>query len=827
VNIIIRMSKTSIFIAIDFGKKLHRFYIIVFTLLLAMFWLKSPLAPKEAGGFLYIFISLFVFFLLWEAFFRQKIKNPGHKTSLQECLKLIKREKGGNLMEYIDYDCARVLDGAARNAKRQKKLLDSLIILSGILDNSAANFIFKRSELSLSELKKEVKNALKNKTEATDFPLILRTAAELALSRDGDIIDAGDFFVALSQGDPVFQKFLFDKQFSSKDIFNLAAWERERRMKEKRLGRFWDYHNLMRIGSVGKAWAAGYTPTLDYFSFDLTTAMAGYSAGSVGRRNEIENIERVLSKTGENNVVIVGDSDIGKRGVLYGFSALVVGGQTMPGLNFKRVVMLDIDKVLSGLKTPGEIRLRVNQILSEAVGAGNVILAVEDIHNFVGTEASFGVDISGILIPYLKSPKFQLIALTTFEGYHKSIVRSISFSNLFEKVEIKEPTKEESLLVIENIAPDFEKKYKLFISYGALREVVELSEKFIQDVPFPEKAIRLLNEAVIFAAGQKGKKIVLFSDVQQIVSGKVEIPIGELQAEEKEKLKNLEKIMHQRIVNQEEAVMAVCAAMRRSRTGVATAKKPIGTFLFLGPTGVGKTETTKTLAEAYFGSEKRMIRLDMSEYQQIDAINRLIGSPDGKEPGYLVTAIREDPFSLVLLDEIEKAHPNILNLFLQVLDEGRLTDNIGRTVSFLNAIIIGTSNAGSEFIRQAVLENKELDLFKKELLDKLQRESIFRPEFLNRFDEVIIFKPLSREHLLKIASLMLNSLNKRLLSQGIGISISPELLEKLVELGSDPVFGARAMARVIQDKVENFVANKLLGGEIKRGEMIVIDPQKI
>lgn len=260
---------------------------------------------------------------------------------------------------------------------------------------------------------------------------------------------------------------------------------------------------------------------------------------------------------------------------------------------------------------------------------------------------------------------------------------------------------------------------------------------------------------------------------------------------------------------------------------MATAKKPIGTFLFLGPTGVGKTETTKTLAEAYFGSEKRMIRLDMSEYQQIDAINRLIGSPDGKEPGYLVTAIREDPFSMVLLDEIEKAHPNILNLFLQVLDEGRLTDNIGRTVSFLNAIIIGTSNAGSEFIRQAVLENKELDLFKKELLDKLQRESIFRPEFLNRFDEVIIFKPLSREHLLKIASLMLNSLNKRLLSQGIGISISPELLEKLVELGSDPVFGARAMARVIQDKVENFVANKLLGGEIKRGEMIVIDPQKI
>ncbi|PIQ92039.1 MAG: hypothetical protein COV69_03980 [Parcubacteria group bacterium CG11_big_fil_rev_8_21_14_0_20_39_14] len=837
------MERTAIFIAIDFGKKLRKAHIFVFLILLLLFWLKSPLNREQAFGFLFIFVSLAVIFSLWEAFFQQKIKKPVYKISLNESLELLKKKAEArefapswrpdrelstiNLMGYLDYDCARVIDGAARLCKKKKRLLDSLSILSEILEEKRIRFIFNRSELNLKEFRREVKEALNLNKEGTDFPLILRTAAEFASSRWGQTIEIGDFFAALSQGDPIFQKFIFDKKLNPKDILNLTNWERGRYLEEKIKGKFWDYRNLMRIGSLGKAWAAGYTPSLDYFSFDLTQAMEGYSTGALGRREEIESIERILSKAGENNVIVVGDSDIAKRGVLYGFAALVINGQTVPSLNFKRVVMLDVDKILSGLKTPGEIRMRFNQVLSEVVGAGNVILAVEDIHNFIGSKASLGVDVSGILLSYLKSPKFQLIALTNFLGYHQSIAPFVSFSNLFDKVEIQEPSKEESLLVIENLIPGLEKKYKLFISYGAAREIIELSDRFIQDVPFPEKAIRLLQEVVIFVSRQKNKKLVLPKDVQEIVSGKVEIPIGELQAEEKEKLKNLEKIMHKRIVNQEEAVVGVCSAMRRARTGVAGTKKPIGTFLFLGPTGVGKTETTKTLAEAYFGSEKRMIRLDMSEYQQIDAINRLIGSPDGKEPGYLTTAIREDPFSLVLLDEIEKAHFRILNLFLQVLDEGRLTDSLGRTVSFLNAIIIGTSNAGAEFIRQVILEGKNLAVLKNELLDRLQRENIFRPEFLNRFDDIIIFKPLTKEHLSKIAHLMLNSLNKRLLPQGIGVSVTPELLEKLVELGSDPTFGARAMKRVIQDKVENFIANKLLEGEAKRGEMITIDPQTI
>jgi len=816
------MEKPPIFIALDFTKKLRIFYILFCFLMIFLLWTKIPLSLSEAVGFLLIFLSSLVIFLLWETFLNQKIKKPIYKILLSQALKAGKTADS-NLMEYVDFECAKFLTISTDIGEKNKRPLDSLVLASEILKHFKVSFIFNRISLNKKELAVEIKNAIKEKRDGVDFPLILRTAAELAVSRESKDIEIGDFFVAIAQGDPTFQKFISDRKISSKDLWTLVLWEKSQRKQGKMTGKFWDYHNLMRIGSIGRDWASGYTPTLDYFSFSLTNALSGYATGSIGRTEEIETIERVLSKSGENNVIIVGDSDISKKGVLYGFSALVAGGQTMSDINFKRVLVLDFDKVLVGLNTPGEIRLRFNQILSEAVNAGNVILVVEDIHNFMGGGSSLDLDLSGLLFPFLKSSRLQLIALTNFDGYFKVVNSNVSFSSLFEKIEIKEMSPEQSLLIIENMALSLEKKYNIFISYGALKEIIDLSSKFIQDIPFPEKAARLLNEAAIFASKKQEKKLLLQEDIQQIVSGKIEIPLGDLQTEEKEKLKNLEKIMHQRVVNQEKAISGLCEAMRRARAGVSGGKKPIGTFLFLGPTGVGKTETTKALAEAYFGSEKRMIRLDMSEYQQLDSMNRLIGSPDGKEPGFLVTAIRNDPFSLVLLDEIEKAHPNILNLFLQVLDEGRLTDSSGRAVSFLNTIIIGTSNAGAEFIREAVVAGKDQALLKTELLEKLQRDNIFRPEFLNRFDEISVFGPLSKEHLKKIAELMLGSLNKRLSSQGLGISITAELLDKLSELGNNPSFGAREMRRVVQDRVENFVAKKIINGETKRGELVTID----
>jgi ATP-dependent Clp protease ATP-binding subunit ClpC len=354
-----------------------------------------------------------------------------------------------------------------------------------------------------------------------------------------------------------------------------------------------------------------------------------------------------------------------------------------------------------------------------------------------------------------------------------------------------------------------------------------LTDRYIQDRPFPQKAIDILTEVLIYTK-QKREKIVLPEYVDKIISERTEVPIGEIQEDEKKKLLELEQRIHQRVVDQEEGIRVISQAMRRARTGIKNRKRPIGSFLFLGPTGVGKTETSKALAEVYFGSDTKMIRLDMSEYQEISTINRLIGSAEKNEPGLLTKAVLDSPFSVILLDEIEKAHPNILNLFLQVLDEGFLTDAFGRKINFSESIIIGTSNAGAELIRQCVKQGRNLQTFKDDLIDYLMKQGIFRAELLNRFDATIVFKPLTHEHLIKIAVLMINDLTKRLLDgTGVRLVVSPELIEKIVRIGYKPEFGARPMRRVIQDEIESRVAKMILEQDLKRGDFVKIEPNEI
>jgi ATP-dependent Clp protease ATP-binding subunit ClpC len=377
---------------------------------------------------------------------------------------------------------------------------------------------------------------------------------------------------------------------------------------------------------------------------------------------------------------------------------------------------------------------------------------------------------------------------------------------------------------LENLTLVLERKYKKFISYPALREIITLTERYLPSLPFPEKAMDILDEVVIYVADSTRDPIVLPKHVDKIISEKTQIPVGEIEAKEKNILLNLEDLIHQRIINQEEAVNEVSSAMRRARTGVTIRKGPMGCFLFLGPTGVGKTETSKALAEIYFGSEEKMIRLDMSEFQNTTDIPRLIGAAG--EEGMLTTKVRESPFSLVLLDEIEKAHPNILNLFLQVLDEGNLTDGLGRKVDFKSTIIIATSNAAYKVILKALKEKTEWSKVKQKLLENLFAEGIFRPEFINRFDAMVVFRPLTKENLLDIAELFLQKLKKNLQEKEVEFLITPELKEKIVELGYDPTFGAREMRRVIQDRVENILASALLSDRLKRGYRVKVDPEK-
>lgn len=619
---------------------------------------------------------------------------------------------------------------------------------------------------------------------------------------------------------------MIKSELKSEDIENLSDWLERIERKAAKRKRFWDLTNLNKKGSFAKDWCAGYTITLDKYSFDWTNAMATDGFGEiVGHSNEVFELERILSRLEINNALLVGNPGSGRKNIVQALTKRSFFNESLPQINYKRVVELNLSSLLSRIDNFEEVEFVINRIFEEVVYAGNIILVIDEFHNYVSEQTKPGViDISGLLVPFLRLPQLQIIAITTFSGLHKNIEKNSSLIGLFEKVEVSEISEKETITVLEKIVPFLEKKYKKFISYPVLKTIVSYSSRYLPAAPFPKKAIDLLDEIMIYVSSQRGKVLVLPKDVAKIVSDKTEIPVGEIEAQETSILLNLENLLHERIINQETAVKEVASALRRSRVEITKRKKPMGTFLFLGPTGVGKTETSKALSAVYFGAEDRMIRLDMSEFQAIKDIPRLIGSIE--QEGILTTKVREDPFSLILLDEIEKAHPNILNLFLQVLDEGHITDGLGRKVLFSNSIIIATSNAGAEVIWKDIKEDKQLNIIKEDLLALLFERRKFRPEFINRFDAVVIFKPLSKENLLGISELMLNKIKKNLKEEkGIDFIITQGLKERIVDLGYSPAFGAREMRRVIADMVENLLAISWLKKEIKRGDKITVDPE--
>jgi ATP-dependent Clp protease ATP-binding subunit ClpC len=697
--------------------------------------------------------------------------------------------------------------------------------------------IFEQLDLDKRLLKQKLNSKVSSSKKeiarniySQEFLEIIKRAGVLAGTNFHRQIEMRDFLAASAEREQGFREVLTEADMTSEDINRAAAWEDFVEHDLRKRKQFWRLENLRRIRGIGKRWAAGYTVNLDRYSLEITDIIKKQSLSIqlISHQKEIYAIERILARSGANNILLVGRPGVGRSSIAHAFAKKISEGRSFSNLNDKRILELDVQEALAGLVSQGEMLERLNVIFSEAVKAGNVILIIDEIHNFLGMGKGPGaIDIGSVILPYLSSVDFQLIGITSYEGWHKCIENNPSIKNLFVKVEVQEPNILQTILILEDMLPGLEKRYKLSVSYRILRDVVKLTDHYIQDVPFPEKAIDILTEVLVYTKTKNEKK-VLPDYVNKIISERVEVPVGAIKEEEREKLLALEERIHQRVIDQKEAVKLISEAMRRARAGVKEGKRPIGSFLFLGPTGVGKTETSKALAEAYFGSEDRMIRFDMSEYQEIDSLNRLIGLPEKEEPGLLPKAISDNPFSLVLLDEIEKAHPNILNLFLQVLDEGWLTDAFGKKVSFADSIIIGTSNAGAEIIRQRVKEGKDLASFKDELIDYLLKQGVFRAEFLNRFDAVVVFRPLSHEDLVKIAILMMNNLSKRLYEgMGIRLVVNPDLVEKVAKLGYQPEFGARPMRRVIQDKIESKIAKEILEKNLKRGAFIEVKADEI
>lgn len=645
------------------------------------------------------------------------------------------------------------------------------------------------------------------------------------------------------------------------------------------------------------------TPTLNQFGTDLTKqAMEGKLDPVVGRKDEIERVIQILSRRTKNNPCLIGEPGVGKTAVVEGLAEKIVSGDVPEMLKNKRVVSIDISSMVAGAKYRGDFEERIKKSLNEVKKVGDVILFIDEIHTIVGAGSAEGaIDAANILKPLLARGEVQVVGATTLNEYRKYIEKDSALERRFSPVTVLEPTEDDTIQILKGIRDKYEAHHNVKITDQAIEAAVKMSSRYINDRFLPDKAIDLVDEAASRVKmrsytepenlkklqekieelqkekeeairsqnfekaaslrdkereekekyekeeqkwkNKKTKTVTEISeeDIAEVISSWTGIPVKKINEDENERLKNLEKMLHERVIGQNEAVEAVAKAIRRGRVGLKDPKRPIGSFLFLGPTGVGKTELSKALAESLFGDENAMIRIDMSEYMEPHSVSKLIGSPPGyvgfDDGGQLTEKIRRKPYSVVLFDEIEKAHPDVMNMLLQILEDGRLTDSQGRVVNFKNTVIIMTSNVGARMITDRkplgfsqAKENakgeseKEYEEIKKDVMAELKKN--FRPEFINRIDEIIVFHKLNQEEIDKIISIMLKEVVKRLQDQNMKIEIDDSVKELISKKGIDTNYGARPLRRTIQNLVEDKLAEEILDGNLKaesEGKLIAKD----
>ena len=657
-----------------------------------------------------------------------------------------------------------------------------------------------------------------------DFREVFVEAYLFCLKEKKEQINSLDILWAISQNKNLVGM-IFDEFGISPDevekVIKWAIFEKEIKKYEQLF--FWK-RLFKPKGKLDRAMTAALTPTLDMASNDLTyMARQGAFEVVIGREKEISDIFNFFS-AGQTGVILVGHSTIGKKAILKKIAQLMVSEDVPKFLKDKRLVKLNISNLvgLEGARDKGEEYLK--KILFEVGHAGNIILAIEGIDNLVGLKSQrHGLDFSEILASALSNNAFFFIGTTSLDGFSLKI-EGKTLGSFLSKIDVNNPDRDYIWQILISKIFVIEKKLNVLFSVDAVEQAINLADKYIYGNALPSKAMDLLAEVAYRSRGKKRSITSIKEEhIVELVVEKTNIPMGEIQDTEKEKLLNLEKLIHKRVVNQEEAVKAAASALRRSRVNLKDRKKTICNFLFVGPTGVGKTEVARTLARVYFGSEKKMVRLDMSEYQEKRGLRRLIGmrSEQGIENGYLTEAIKRQPYSLLLLDEIEKAHPDILNLFLQVMDEGRLTDASGETINFTNVILIATSNAGTQIIQERIAKDIMYESVERELKEKILPE-YFKPEFLNRFDRIVLFKPLTQENMIEITHLFLNMVKKGMDEKGVIFEIEKEAVEELAQAGYNPLYGARSLSRVIQEKVENNLAKLFLEKNIKRRDKIIL-----
>ncbi|MEZ0286392.1 MAG: AAA family ATPase, partial [Candidatus Paceibacterota bacterium] len=738
-------------------------------------------------------------------------------------------EKPVDLFAYANPRVMELLEDAARNATilHDNTITDS-VFLKTILEQPRIQAMIARLEhvpddiltASAAYTARGTADTIKTLSVSPQVRERLFTAFQRAHTLHFPYIDVEDILLAYAE-DEAWQSQLFSKfDMSPKAILAITKWYAEDTERQRRWAFWREKGRVKPKGFMNRAWTALPTPFLDHFSRDLTSLAAqGAVPGTTARVAEVTRALEVLGNPTEHNLLLVGEPGVGKNAVLMSIAFRMVEENVPEQLRDHRLVEVDIANLLSS-PNPEQ---NVQTMLNEVAQAGNVILAIPDVHSLVSTSAG-PLDAAAVLASALKQGALQVISTATYADYHRYVEQNAQLSSLLTVVEIKPPSIEQTVAILEEEAAGIEHRENVYLTYPAVEEAAELAERYLTDQVLPQSAITLLGEAASVAHAA-GKRWVQATDIQGVIEKRTGVPVKAAGVEEGQRLLNMETELHKRIIGQEVAVKAVADALRRARAGLHSNDRPISTFLFVGPTGVGKTEMAKAVANIYFGREESFIRLDMSEYQDGTAVYRLIGAPPGTseshtEGGALTQPIREHPFSLILLDEIEKAHPDVLNLFLQLLDDGRLTENTGRTVQYRNAIVVATSNAASPEIMKLIKEGVQPEQLPKQILNLLQQH--FRPEFLNRFDAVIPFQPLTQSEAQSVTSLLLTPVIASAAEQGITLNFSQDAVELLTTLGYDPQFGGRPLRRVIQDKVEALLARLILGGSITKGDSLQI-----
>ena len=726
---------------------------------------------------------------------------------------------------------------------------------------------------------------------------VIENAFKEAKRLDSEYIGTEHMLIGImKEGDSVAVRIMLDLNINPQKIYNeiikLVSEDENINLNSKQA-------NNKNIGSFNQ------TPTLNQFGTDLTKqAGEGKLDPVIGRTEEIQRVLQILSRRTKNNPCLIGEPGVGKTAVVEGLAEKIIAGDVPETLKNKRVVNVDISSMVAGAKYRGDFEERIKKSLAEVKKVGDVILFIDEIHTIVGAGSAEGaVDAANILKPLLARGEVQVIGATTLNEYRKYIEKDAALERRFSPVNVGEPTPDETVEILEGIRDKYEAHHNVKITKEAIESAVKLSVRYINDRFLPDKAIDLVDEAASRvkmrnytrpdsikkledkvlsidkekeeavrvqdfekAANLRDKEnetkkklekekqkwedrntksvsVLTEEDIADVISSWTGIPVKKLTQDENEKLKNLEKTLHERVIGQNEAVEAVAKAIRRGRVGLKDPNRPIGSFLFLGPTGVGKTELSKALAETLFGNENAMIRIDMSEYMEPHSVSKLIGSPPGyvgfDEGGQLTEKIRRKPYSVILLDEVEKAHPDVMNMLLQILDDGRLTDAQGRTVNFKNTVIIMTSNIGARLITDKNIlgfsndnnkneeTQKEYETIKKDVMGELKKQ--FRPEFINRIDEIIVFHKLNNEDIRKIMDIMLNQLISRLKEQEIDIEIDESVKKLLIEKGVDIKYGARPLKRTIQNILEDKIAEAMLDGKITVGKKakVIVENEEV